>query len=74
MSTFEAAKLGAVPVHFTDLEAAVNYIAGSPTRDNEVRPWIRNVDTDEFVVIGGRVQPPKRWPRCPLPSCPKSSA
>ena len=29
MSTFEAAKLGAVPVHFTDLEAAVNYIAGS---------------------------------------------
>jgi hypothetical protein len=63
MSTFEAAKFGAVPGRFTDLEAAVNYIAGSPTRDNEVRPWIRNVDTNAFVVIGGRVQLPKGGPR-----------
>ena len=54
---FEAAKLGASPEQFVHLEAAIDYIAGTPTHAGEVRPWVRNVDTKVFVIIGGRVQP-----------------
>jgi len=54
---FEAAKLGASPEQFAKLEAAIGYIAGTATHAGEVRPWIRNVETKVFLVIGGRVQP-----------------
>jgi hypothetical protein len=54
---FEAAKFGASPEQFANLEAAIDYIAGTPTHAGEVRPWVRNVDTKVFVIIGGRVQP-----------------
>ena len=74
MSTFEAAKLGGqCPWHFTDLKAAVNYIANSPTRENEVRPWIRNVDADAFVGIGGkfsRLKDGREDPQCFVQSHP----
>lgn len=54
---FEAAKLGASPEQFPNLEAAIGYIAGTATHAGEVRPWVRNVDTKVFLIIGGRVQP-----------------
>jgi hypothetical protein len=54
---FEAAKLGASPEQFANLEAAIGYIAGTATHAGKVRPWIRNVDTKVFLVIGGRVRP-----------------
>jgi|GEM_PF-1794668 len=54
---FEAAKLGASPEQFANLEAAIRYIAGTATHAGEVRPWVRNVDTKVFLIIGGRVQP-----------------
>ena len=54
---FEAAKLGAAPEQFPNLEAAIGYIAGTATDAGEVRPWVRNVDTKVFLIIGGRVQP-----------------
>ncbi|MDR5762924.1 hypothetical protein [Caballeronia sp. LZ035] len=54
---FEAAKLGASPEQFPNLEAAIDYIAGTATYAGEVRPWVRNVDTKVFLIIGGRVQP-----------------
>ncbi|SAL00770.1 hypothetical protein AWB77_06198 [Caballeronia fortuita] len=54
---FEAAKLGASPQRFPNLEAAISYIAGTATHAGEVRPWVRNVDTKVFLIIGGRVQP-----------------
>ncbi|WP_250537071.1 hypothetical protein [Caballeronia sp. AZ10_KS36] len=54
---FEAAKLGASPQQFVNLEAAIDYIAGTPSPTGEVRPWVRNVDTKTFLIIGGRVQP-----------------
>ncbi|SAL03859.1 hypothetical protein AWB81_06522 [Caballeronia arationis] len=54
---FEAAKLGASPERFPNLEAAICYIAGTATHAGEVRPWVRNVDTNAFLIFGGRVQP-----------------
>jgi hypothetical protein len=54
---FEAAKLGASPEQFVNLEAAISYIAGTATHAGEVRPWIRNVETKVFLIICGRVQP-----------------
>ncbi|SAL86105.1 hypothetical protein AWB74_07568 [Caballeronia arvi] len=54
---FEAAKLGACPQQFPNLEAAIGYIAGTATQAGEVRPWVRNVETKVFLIIGGRVQP-----------------
>jgi hypothetical protein len=57
---FEAAKLGASPERFANLEAAIGYIAGTATDACEVRPWVRNVDTKIFLIIGGRVQPQKK--------------
>ncbi|WP_244818608.1 hypothetical protein [Caballeronia sp. Lep1P3] len=54
---FEAAKLGASPERFPNLEAAIGYIAGTATHVGEVRPWVRDVDTKVFLIIGGRVQP-----------------
>ncbi|KAK42869.1 hypothetical protein BG58_37605 [Caballeronia jiangsuensis] len=54
---FEAAKLGASPEQFANLEGAIGYIAGTATHAGEVRPWVRNVDTKVFLIIGGRVQP-----------------
>ncbi|MDR5883837.1 hypothetical protein [Caballeronia sp. LZ032] len=54
---FEAAKLGASPEQFPNLEAAIGYIAGTATDAGEVRPWVRNVDTKVFLIIGGRLQP-----------------
>ncbi|VXC84239.1 conserved hypothetical protein [Burkholderia sp. 8Y] len=54
---FEAAKLGASPERFPNLEAAIGYIVGTATHAGEVRPWVRNVETKVFLVIGGRVQP-----------------
>ncbi|MDR5826101.1 hypothetical protein [Caballeronia sp. LZ043] len=54
---FQAAKIGALPEQFVSLDAAINYIAGTPTDASEVRPWVRNIETQTFVIIGGRVQP-----------------
>lgn len=54
---FEAAKLGAYPERFPNLEAAIGYIAGTVSHAGEVRPWVRNVETKVFLIIGGRVQP-----------------
>lgn len=54
---FEAAKLGEYPQQFPNLEAAIGYIAGTATHAGEVRPWVRNVETKVFLIIGGRVQP-----------------
>ncbi len=56
---FEAAKLGAAPERFPNLEAAMDYIAGSPACEHEVRPWVLNIETQVFVIVGGRVQPAK---------------
>jgi hypothetical protein len=53
---FEAAKLDASPEQFTNLEAAIGFIAGTTTHAREVRPWVRNVETKVFLIIGGRVQ------------------
>ncbi|SAL05546.1 hypothetical protein AWB81_07207 [Caballeronia arationis] len=60
---FEAAKVGASPQRLANLEAAIDYIAGTPTHAGEVRPWIRNVETKAFVNIGGRVKPRNGVPR-----------
>jgi hypothetical protein len=54
---FEAAKPGASPEQFANLEAAIGYIAGTATHAGEVRPCVRNSDTKVFLIIGGRVQP-----------------
>jgi hypothetical protein len=56
---YEAAKLGAPTERFPNLEAAISYIAGSPTCENEVRPWVMNVETRVFLFIGDRVQRPQ---------------
>jgi hypothetical protein len=60
---YEAAKLGAPAERFPDLEAAITYVAGSHTCENKVRPWVMNVETRVFLIIGGRVQRPQGAPR-----------